>query len=67
MAFVPEGQADSSQARSAWGGFQPVFCGRILANVKACPQQEIHCRAEIDNRRFADPFADNKEKNEISF
>src|ERR1700726_3885060 len=33
MAFVPEGQADSSQARSAWESaprkYRPVGCGMI--------------------------------------
>jgi len=47
MAFVPEGQADSSQARSAWNNAtpksRPVRYGVIRAGVRADSMIGINC------------------------
>jgi hypothetical protein len=52
MAFVPEGQGDRSQARSAWGAMQrvPVPEGRLKSGVS---WSEGRMKLKV-NRRSAD-------------
>jgi hypothetical protein len=50
MAFVPEGQADSSQARSAWGlefghfqRFKPLQKPQLISGFKPLQIGQLRC------------------------
>jgi hypothetical protein len=58
MVFVPEGQHDSSQARSAWNHEEnnPVPAGRLnLAFLKPL-EHSTRCRLLMPGLRFDDKY-----------